>query len=257
MALASGASLLGLGVNALGDFPLQMPTAPFLLWLQLGMLGGLWAVAYPAARSVLAPRWVGVMGAIVCAFLTLQGTVTYWHDRAGQMDLLAAMSLGRAGFYNEAALLAVDAAYQKSSRQTQILEYRAVTYANYRGRIPLSTAQRLAANKEALQNDPYSLNDLINTCGQLVAFINQRRAEGASAAELDALNQRLLDLAHRAIAVGEFAPHTYALLGMGLVNAQRYGAAQQALEKALALDPNFMPARQALGVVNDILAGRR
>jgi O-antigen ligase len=254
LALAACATLLGLGINVLGDFPLQLPTAPALLWTVAAMLTAL-SLGAKAPVSVAAGkplRAAAVAMGVVCTALTayavdrngpyfLNGT-----ERQANAYLKVAIALTMQGIYDERAKAYVDEAYRLSPTNVRGLEYRAVIYTNYTAKPPISVDTRIAVNLEALETDPYGPNHLVNLGGLYNTKASEMLSYGANREDALVYADKALEVSNRLMAVADFAPHGFTIAGFAYLLKGNNTLAESNFMAALARQPGYGPAMSGL-----------
>ncbi|MBI1362553.1 MAG: hypothetical protein GC134_01045 [Proteobacteria bacterium] len=257
-------SLMVLGVNALGDFPLQMPTAPILMWTFMGMISGTWimhkrkqvTLRIPAKMETafnLVPRGATLTAAL-CSVAVGLYTYTVWKDdmryRRANMYLKRAMYDVRGQIYSEETRKYIEKAYSIYPEHPRIQEFRAVIYANYadpNGK-EIATDTKIAAVEATLKNDPYAPNNLVNLGGLYMAKMLELLSFQAPKEEVIALRDKALELADRLQAVADFSAQTYTIRGFVYLYTDNSADALAQFKRAVAIDPAYVPAVNGLSM---------
>ncbi|HEX2858905.1 MAG TPA: tetratricopeptide repeat protein [Alphaproteobacteria bacterium] len=257
--LFAGWSLLTICVNALMDFPMQLPTAPAvcvmlmggLVWhqRQLGTAGFKLkhVTGYRAPRPVLL-AWLAVL--LVANYAAMWDS---WYYRQANIQLKAAMIRIFSGVNDDITLQMVENANRIYPYDARIHEHMAVVYANYTGQIPLSLETRIAKVEEELKEDPWGPNHLINVSGLYLQLAEMNAMQGHPEVAVKAL-ARASELYRRLLVSADFSHYTY---GVGGMIALLQGNAAQAVPlfgRALAIEPGYEPAKQGLARAEKILS---
>ena len=237
--------IFGLSINALGDFPLQMPMAPFALWSMMALLTGLYLQhTQPKLKALTLPFKVPHKLYIIpfVAFIALTGWVSYDNAqrRTSAIFLKQAMSLSYSGMNNDYALRAAQQAYSYYPNNSRLVEIRAVIFAAHGQSKPhniqVTPQQSADALMVHLKHDPYAQNSLINIGYKLIDSAREHAKQGNQ--EKAQENLRLAHhFAERAVEVASHEGLAYSLHG---ITSSTVGNMQQALEsygKALKADP--------------------
>jgi O-antigen ligase len=244
------AGVMGLSFNALGDFPLQMPTAPALLFLCFGIVAGLASIEGRNPAVGWHRRLTFTKPVLLLALLlTVAATSLIARDdylrREGAKYLKTAMARTLGGLIDDAALEAVRRSYQTYPWNARMIEFRSIIYSQYSGSKPLSQLRREEVILEALKYDPYAANHLINLAGLYHRMAERQiklgnlQAASQTLAKIDPLVPRLMQVA-------DFSFHTWNIQAL---LALRRGHREQAAElfaKANALNPRDPTSRNAL-----------
>ena len=234
--------MAGLCLNALGDFPLQMPTAPALLWSSLGIMAGFYVLASPQNFKLEKPFFLQPAAAFLASailFLTLF-IIAYddFKHREGAMKMRDVMAFTMARqFHNETILKLLEEALEIYPWNSRLQEYRGIIYTNYSGPNPIPKDDIIATLEDVLKNDPYAANNWINIGG----LYHEKAIKAYQYGE----NDLKLKHAKKAIEAYEvlrdIAPdsyHTWILGGLAHLTYEDYGKAVRLLDKALEIVPN-------------------
>lgn len=254
--------IVGLGVNSLMDFPLQLPLAPTLLWSFAGMMTGIYVMH--VEKTDMGPRTKWFLPYSVYILLTIAalagGWAVFrddWSRRKGDQYLKVAISLADAGRFDEQTLLFLRKSMDYYMWNVRLQEYRALIYSNYTGRqIPLSLDDKIRAVEDAIKYDPYSPHNLINLGGLYILKSRELAADKDRVPEALAYARKAEDLFKKMLKYpGFFSDLTYTIGGMahmmqGVLQPSdarsQLNQAYVLLEKALEFNPNYDPARGAL-----------
>lgn len=251
MGLMTGIGLLTIAINALMDFPMQLPTAPATAMFFIGVITMLYKRQYPAA--VWGPKVelrTGRLGPLVLvAILGLSWLWAMWDAhkfRQGNILLKAAMVRIFSGVSDDTTLALINQAYKVYPYDPRIHEHMAVVYANYTGTMPIE--DRIAKLEWILTMDPWGANHIINLAGQYLQFAQIKLAQGDTAtaqaylAKTEALYRRLQRVANG-------SSFTWGIGGMiRMLQGQDLEAASL-FERALAVDPHYGPALAGMKIL--------
>lgn len=256
--LFAGMGLLVISINALMDFPMQLPTAPAAAALLMGTLTALHRKAYP--KSGWRPRWFTREAAlrlkrpVIVAAIAVWAVTSTWamYDnikfrQANQM-LKAGMIRIFSGVTDDETLRIVKLAQETYKRDPRIYEHLAVVYANYRGTQPMPIEERIAMLEWMLERDPWGPNHLINLAGQHLQLAEQMAIQGNQQAANRSL-ERVDDIFGRLQRVAGFSHYTWGIGGMLRMLQGRDAEALSYLERATGIEPNYPPAQHALGIL--------
>jgi len=253
--------IVGLGINSLMDFPLQLPLAPTLLWSFAGMLTGLYGMH--VEQTAVGPQIKLAIPRLVYILLTIAavagGWAVFrddWSRRKGDQYLKGAISLASSGRFDEQTLLYLRKSMACYTWNVRLQEYRALIYPNYTGRkIPVTVDDKIREVEAAIKYDPYSPHKLINLGGFYI-IKSQELAAKNRVAEAFAYARQAEDVFNAMLKYpGFFSDLTYTIGGMahmlqGILQPSdarsQLNQAYVLLEKALEFNPNFDTARDAL-----------
>lgn len=259
--LFAGWSLLTICVNALMDFPMQLPTAPAVCVMLMG--GLVWhqrqvaasntgvrlkyLTGYRAGRPVLL-AWLAVL--LVANYAAIMDS---WYYRQGNIQLKAAMIRIFSGMNDDITLQMVEAANKIYPYDARIHEHMAVVYANYSGQIPLSLETRIAKVEDELREDPWGPNHLINVSGLYLQLAEMNLMQGHPEVAAKAL-ARAAELYRRLLVVADFSHYTYGVGGMIELLQGHADKAVPLFGRALAIQPDYEPAKQGLARAEKMLS---
>ncbi|MBU0716231.1 MAG: O-antigen ligase family protein [Verrucomicrobia bacterium] len=253
--------IVGLSINALMDFPLQLPLAPTLLWSFAGMLTGIYVMHVEKAGvglqiKLTIPRFVYMLLTIAAVAGGWAVFRDDWSRRKGDQYLKIAIALASSGRFDEQTLLYLRKSMDYYIWNVRLQEYRALIYPNYTGRnIPVSVDDKIREVEAATKYDPYSPHKLINL-GGLYIIKSQELAAKNRVSEAFAYARQAEDVFNAMLKYpGFFSDMTYTIGGMshmlqGILQPSdarsHLNQAYVLLEKALEFNPNYDTARGAL-----------
>lgn len=258
--LFAGAGLFNISFNALMDFPMQLPTAPAVVVMLMGGLVWWYKKAFPARVYTLKLPAIpfGKPGAALVLLALLAANIwaawdSYWY-REGNMILKAGMVRVMSGVVDEETVNLLEKANQTYSYDPRIHEYMGVAYANYAGKTPISTETRIEKLEQVVKYDPYGANHVINLIGQYIVFAESAQQNGDPAAATRAM-RRVDELLPNLKRSAGFSEYYWGIAGLVEVMEGHPAAALPLLERSLAINPGYEPAKQAFLRAN-VLLGR-
>lgn len=240
--------IVGMGINLLGDFPLQMPMGKYVLWTFAGILTGLYMLNMPKGsfkkRTLPIPlptKAIAILLAL-CAFsAAVWVTQDNYTRRHAQTFLKGAMSLSYTGQNNDFAAYFIDRAHNIYPMTSRTLEMRAVIYSGHGNvpphKIPLEPIHKIEAIAQHLEHDPYAQNSLVNMVYQSLKHA-QSLARSGNRSHAAAFVHYAHKHALRAVKITSKGAHAYGALGMTLYAQGNVDDALNAYNKALSYDPN-------------------
>lgn len=241
-----GISLLGFGLNCLGDFPLQMPTAPIVLMVILAIITGAYKHAYPHNTiSLIKP--VQLNKYIILAILLLTCALSVFiiidnaQRRAGDIFLKQAMANVMGGDLSARVKLLIDNAYEAYPWNERTEEYRAVIYANVVPDSLVPLDERITVIEGVMRYDPYAANHTINLANQYFKKAERAKILGNTQA-VPEYASRIEDFGQKLQISAPFSAHTYVIQAMPYVLRDMPYDALTLYNKALEIDPHFAPA---------------
>jgi|GEM_PF-1901540 len=258
MGIAIGFALLDICLNALMDFPMQLPTAPAAAAMLIGVVTALYVRRYPDAvhgpRVTVACRMLAPAAALVV--MAAWGWALYDAAmfRAGNVLLKQAMVRIYSGINDDDTARLVMEAYHVYPYDPRIVENMGVVYANYHGNMPLSRDARIAKLEWVLKSDPYGANHLVNLSSQYL----QRAEDEALAGDMAGVDRdlaRVEQLYIRLQRVADFSVYTWGIGGLLRYMQGHYEDAASLFRRALAIDPGYLPASSGLKMVALKLSG--
>ncbi len=254
--------LVALGINALGDFPLQMPTAPILMWTFMGMLTGAFMLVRKQSPRPW-PQWLAVplqkvpfaTPAVMLAVTALAGGTTYaminddLQYRNANRYLKVVMYDVRNNVYNDNTRRYIDQAFALYPHHHRMQEFRAVVYANYAdGTKTMALDTKMAAVADTLKNDPYAPNNLVNMGGLYMLKLAELITFNAPREEVTRVRDEGLAIAERTIAVAPFSSQAYVIPGFLHLYTRNLPEAIKYLTKAVEIDPTSQAAQGGLAM---------
>jgi len=254
--------IVGLGINSLMDFPLQLPLAPILLWSFAGMITGLYVMH--VEKTDVGPQTKWFPHRLIYILLTMAavagGWVVFrddWSRRKGDQYLKVAIVLASSGRFDEQTLLYLRKSMAYYTWNVRLQEYRALIYPNYTGwKIPVTVDDKICEVEAAIKYDPYSPHKLINLGGLYIIKSRELAADKNRVSEALKYARQAEDLFDAMLKYpGFFSDLTYTIGGMShmlqgiLQPSEARSHLNQAyvlLEKALEFNPNHEAARGAL-----------
>jgi O-antigen ligase len=257
--LFAGWSLVTVGINALMDFPMQLPTAPADAVLLLG--GLLWhrrqvTSAIGPRLPVLSGRKLGRvelgLAALVLVAAQAVACCDSYYYRQANIVLKAAMIRIFSNVNDDTTLQLIEQANAIYPYDPRIHEHMAVVYANYSGKLPLSLEQRIGKVEWELKEDPWGANHMINLAGLYLQLAQNNAADHPDVAS-SALN-KANQLYYRLLKVADFSHYTYGVGGMVQLLAGHPRLAVPLFERALAIEPTYQPAQLGLQRAQELIS---
>ena len=248
-------SIMGLCLNAVGDFPLQMPTAPILLFSLLGILAGM-AKAQNVLPNLgwpqysLKPHKLAWLSFALIGFI-LTGLIT--HDnylrREGAKHLKTAMGRNLSGVFDNTTMDAINDSYSIYKYNARMQEFRAIIYMHYNGPRVLPIDRRIEVLKEVMENDPVAANHHINLSGLLHQKINQALKVNDTAKANELLNEleKHIEILYK---VASFSHHTWNIVGLHQFRRGKFDEARDSFLKARSLKPGDPTAENNLRTID-------
>jgi tetratricopeptide (TPR) repeat protein len=261
LALCLMTGIVGLGINALMDFPLQLPLAPILLWSFAGMITGLYVMH--VEKTAVGPqikwcphRWIYILLTVAAVAGGWAVFRDDWSHRKGDQYLKVAIALASSGRYDEQTLLYLRKSIAYYRWNVRLQEYRALIYSHYTGRkIPVTVDDKLREVEAAIKYDPYSPDKLINLGGLYIIKSQELAAKNRVSEALQYARQAEALFNAMLKYPGFFSDRTYTIGGMahmiqGILQPSdarsHLNQAYILLEKALEFNPDYDTARGAL-----------
>lgn len=246
MGLLMGIALLSISINALMDFPMQLPTAPAAAAMLLGVVCSLYMRRNPAlvAGPKLSVR-TGRAGPTV--LLVILGVSWSWamYDcymfRDGQVLLKAAMVRIYGGVNDDTTVALLEKAYSIYPYDQRIQEHMGVAYSNYNGTLPISLDERIAKLEWVLTGDPWGANHLINLSGLYLQKAEAATNKG-NPAEAKMYFDKTEVLFGKLKEVADFSHFTWGIGGMLRMMEGQNDEAIWMFRRALAIQPDYQPA---------------
>lgn len=259
MGLLTGIGLLTISVNALMDFPMQLPTAPATAMFFIGVITALYKRQYPAA--VAGPKMqvdsnrVGPLLLLVVLGVSWVWAMWDAHKfREGNIILKAAMVRIFSGVNDDTTLALINKAYDVYPYDPRIHEHMAVVYANFAGSEPLPIEERIAKLEWVLKGDPWGANHMINLAGQYLQLIQAKEAQGDLGAARLYLD-KTEGLYERLQVVADSSFFTWGIGGMLRLLEGRNEDAASLFQRALAINPQYGPALAGMKILQSRVSG--
>lgn len=255
LGLMAGIGVLTICINALFDFPMQLPTAPAATLMLIGLIAALYVRVHPqvmvAPLSSKLPQTlrVGRVGVAVALVVTLIASVWAMWDglkfRESNVLLKHGMIRIYSGINDDTTLQLLEKAWHIYPYDQRIQEHLGVVYANYTGVMPLSLDERIEKLEWVLKGDPWGANHMINLASLYLQKAVEAQGTGDFVARQNALRraEQLFDgLQQNA----DFSHYTW---GIGGTLRSLQGNPQEAawmFRRALTIEPGYMPALYGL-----------
>lgn len=248
MGLMAGISVLCISINALMDFPMQLPTAPAATLMILGLIAGIYASRHGGAKwgpkiAVHTGRAGAIVLLVVIAGAWAWALRDAYYFRLSNQMLKQGMIRIYSNVVDDTTLSTLEKAYDTYPYDQRIVEHLGVAYANYQGSRPLDVKERIRKTEWVLKSDPWGANHLINLAGlylQVVAIDNNFPEK---AAERQAALERLEEIFGRLQRNADFSHFTWGIGGMIRLEEKRYDDALWMFRRALAIEPGYTPAQ--------------
>jgi tetratricopeptide (TPR) repeat protein len=248
-------SIVGIGINAMGDFPFQMPIAPIITWILIAILTGLYVMHFKDDALVgfninFKIKPFVSLGIAASLFVALNYVVTDDLSRfRASAYMKYVMSYAAAGIFNDKVLDKLEEAHEIYPYNSRTSEYRGTVPVNYKGNRKLSLDSLIKMGEQALVYDPYAPNNLINLGGIYFrkAMLAEKLGESKVAIKYA---DKVLEIYHRLLPLAYFAPHTYSLAGFAYLIKEKSNKSIALFDKALELDSSYASALtgQALSI---------
>ncbi|MFZ2587245.1 MAG: O-antigen ligase family protein [Alphaproteobacteria bacterium] len=254
--LFGGLSLFVISLNALMDFPMQLPTAPAISCMVMGLLAASYMRVYPSrvvgVPSLKLPRVVLPVLAILWGAISGWALWDDYKFREANQILKMAMMRIYAGVNDDETMRLVTLAQDTYAHDPRIQEHVGVVYANYRGSQQMTIEDRIANMEWALARDPWGPNHIINLAGQYLQLAEANQTPAGMAVRDKAL-ARVEDLFGRLQRVGATSYYTWGVGGMLRLLQGRNAEALELMEKAIAIQPDYPPALNGLRIAKERL----
>lgn len=236
---------MGISVNALGDFPFQMPVAPVVSWTFVAILTGLYHMEFKEKALVglkkfklslpsFAPTVVGILLFVIFTQILNDDL----KRRDASVYLKYVMSYSAAGVFNDRVYDDLEKAYEVYPYYARIREYRGTIPVNYKGNRAIALDTLIKVGEDAIKYDPYAPNNLINIGGTYFrkAMQTERLGDGKTAQEYA---DKMLEVYERLKPLAYFAAHTYTLGAYAYLVKEEANKSLSLFQKALELDPEY------------------
>ena len=243
------AGTTGLCLNAMGDFPLQMPTAPIVLFTGYGLMAAL-AVQHNVVRVFTLPkmpqtRYIWLAGALVGAAATVYVYQDNTQRHASARTLKPAMVLMKQGQANQKALDLITQAYNMYPHNQRVQEYYGIIHKHYPDRSVLTLGEREQVMRKVLAKDPYAPNHLINLAS-LLHEKAQRQLQLGNRAKAEETLQEIDNLTARMMDVAAFSHYPYNIAGLTAIRRNQLEKARELYLKAHLLAPKDQAVKNTL-----------
>lgn len=255
LGLMAGIGVLTISINALMDFPMQLPTAPASAALLIGAICAVYMRYYP--HALIGPRFQmrwgrGLLTAAFAAVAAVWIVFLWdaWKFREGNQYLKAAMVRIYSGIDDDATKQLIDKAYEVYPRDPRIHEHMGVVYASYVGASPLLLEDVIDKLEWVIQGDPWGANQLVNLSGKYLQQAELKAAQGdhdlakAALDRVEVLHGRLMQSA-------DFSHFTWGVGGMLRLLQGRNEEAASMFQRALAIQPDYEPAANGLRIATE------
>lgn len=249
----AGIGVLTICLNALMDFPMQLPTAPAAAALLLGAITAIYIRYNP--KALVGPGWrlptprtalalaVTVVIAVWAAFL-----VDAWKFREGNQLLKIGMIRIFSSVVDEETINVLEQAYRAYPFDPRIHEHLGVAYANYSGATPLPIETRIEKLEWVLQGDPWGANHLVNLASQYLQLAEVLRKTPGNEVRVAAILNRVEELYGRLQEAADFSNYTWSVGGMLKLMQGKPEEAASLFRRSLAIDPTYPPAINGLAI---------
>ena len=238
--------LSGLGFNALGDFPLQMPTAAGLMWIMMGMTTGLYILHVPHAyiglnKNLTLPQIAFIPATLIMVAVTIFVIHDDMKRREGATYLKVVMAYMKQDIVSPRVATLINKSIEIYPLNARAREY----YSVINMRNPHMTSDlKKDIIRTTLKYDPNSASGWINLASN---YINQaaiyektgnRQLMGVELLEMERI------IRNKVFRLAPFAPHGYTLLGRAYEMTGQVQEAYDHFTMALQKDPSFKIAQQ-------------
>lgn len=253
MGLMAGVAVLCISINALMDFPMQLPTAPAAAALLIGVILSVYMSRNP--QQVVGPKVevaTGRGGPVILFVLLAAAFGWAMYDcytfREGNKLLKMGMVRLFSGVNDDTTLALLEKAYEIYPYDQRIQEHIGVVYANYNGARKIPLDERIAKLEWVHSGDPWGANHMINLSGQYLVKAQEAAAKG----DKEAMNKWLGKAEYmfgRLQKVADFSHFTWGIGGMIRSLQGNYQDATWMFRRALAIEPGYLPAQVGLQMV--------
>ncbi|PZP39827.1 MAG: hypothetical protein DI585_02920 [Pseudomonas fluorescens] len=250
--LLAGISLLGISINALMDFPMQLPTAPAAAAMLMGIILFMHSRYNPT--QMVGPRRTVHLGkaGVALAFVVLAAAwvIALWDGykfREGNILLKAGMVRIYSGLTDDTTRQLLEDAYRTYPYDQRIQEHLGVVYANYTGNDPMSLDERITKLEWALSGDPWGANHMVNLAGLYLqrAEIAKRNGDMTTYNSYVGKAEGLFEKLKRN---ANFSHYTWGIGGTIRNMQGQYKDAIWMFQRSLSIEPNYLPAQYGLQV---------
>ncbi len=250
MGLMAGIAVLCISINALMDFPMQLPTAPAAAVLLLGVIASVYAKYNP--KLVVGPKVTvqsGRAGPALLLVVLIPAFVWAMWDcvkfRDGNILLKAGMVRIFSGVNDEQTIGLLEQAWRVYPYDQRIQEHIGVAYANYNGVMPIPLDTRIQKLEWVFEGDPWGANHMINLAG-LYLQKAEMAGQNGNIDELADYVAKADIMFGRLQQVADFSHFTWGIGGMVRSMQAKPDEAIWMFRRALAIEPNYLPAQVGL-----------
>lgn len=250
-------TLLGIGgmcVNSIGDFPLQMPTAPGVLWLLMGVMTALY-IKYAEniltigknIKTTVSSNGFTILFAATSFAIFSFITFDNYQRREAALYLKPALGLSRSGQNNDTTVYMINKSMDIYALNPRAREIWGVIYMSYKPgsspqhRLSITDADRRNKLLEALKYDPNAQNNLINLA-MIELRTTQTLVNNKNIKQADIHVKKAIEYGERAVKLSQHAPNAPTILAIAYIFTGNNQAAYDNLKIALERDPNYLPA---------------
>ena len=251
MGFMAGIAVLCIAVNALFDFPMQLPTAPAAAALLLGLICRLYADRNPEAKW--GPKIVVRTGTAGPAALLLVLVVAFGWAMKDAYDFRESNKLLKqgmirlfSGLYDADTVDVLERAYAIYPLDQRIVEHLGVAYANYAGSPPISLETRMEKMKWVMASDTWGANHMINLAGAYLQVAQAAYGNPALQNQREEALKQAERLFTRLKRVADFSHYTWGIGGMIRLMEGRNDDAMWMFRRALEIEPGYLPAQAGL-----------
>ncbi len=251
MGFMAGIAVLCICINALFDFPMQLPTAPAATALLLGLICRIYVDRNPQAKVGL-PVMISTGRFGPLALLVIVGLAFGWamkdaYDfRESNKLLKQGMIRLSVGVTDATTLAVLEKAYDTYKFDQRIVEHIGVAYANYTGQPPIPLIDRIGRMEWVLKSDPWGANHMINLSGAYLQLMQSTAGNPALAQQRQAAAARVEELFTKLKRVADSSHFTWGIGGMLRLMQGRDDEALWMFRRALEIEPNYAPAQAGL-----------
>lgn len=247
MGLMTGIAVLCIAINALFDFPMQLPTAPAAAALLLGVICRVYVTYNPNAKwgpkALVKTGIKGPATLLVLLVLVFGWAMRDAYDfRESNKLLKQGMIRLYSGIYDAETVNVLEQAYETYPLDQRIVEHLGVAYANYNGVPPLSAEQRISKLEWVMASDPWGANHMINLAGAYLQIAQAATGKPELQAQRNAALQRANEMFGGLQRVADFSHFTWGIGGMVRMLEGQDDEAMWMFRRALEIEPNYLPA---------------
>ncbi|RYG61088.1 MAG: hypothetical protein EON60_04805 [Alphaproteobacteria bacterium] len=247
MGFMAGIAVLCISINALFDFPMQLPTAPAATALLLGLICRIYTDRNPQAKwgpkAVLKTGRAGVAALLLLLVLAFGWAMKDSYEfREGNKLLKQGMIRLAMGITDAPTLAVLEKAYDTYPYDQRIVEHIGVAYANYSGTPPIGLPYRIDRMEWVLQSDPWGANHMINLAGAYLQVAQFSDGKPEFAEQRKRALERVEYMFEGLKKVADFSHYTWGIGGMLRLMEGRNDEAMWMFRRALEIEPGYLPA---------------